>query len=159
MSYEYEVRKRAFYFVREEGQTLEQAIDSAIADQEVRALRFINPLSLIASTKRHHADAAGDHEQRWRQKSRKGDKGGKGTKGEKGKGKGEKGKGKGSKGEGGKTQTPENYASRTPDGRLICFKYNRADDSCNGKCNMLHVCQVKGCHDKHPAHSCPKITK
>ena len=151
LSYEYEVRKRAFYLVREEGQTLEQAIDSAIADQEVRALRFINPLSLIASTKRH-TDADGDRAQKWRQKTKKGDKGSKGTKGE-------KGGGKGSKGEGGKTQMPENYASRTPDGRLICFKYNRAESSCNGKCNMLHVCQVKGCHDKHPAHSCPKNTK
>jgi hypothetical protein len=151
LSYEHELRKRAFYLVREEGQTLEQAIDSAIADQEVRALRFINPLSLLASSsKRSRTDTSSEPALKTRAK-------GKGRGNAKG---GKKGSGKDKDGgSNSKMQMPENYASRTPDGRLICFKYNRTDGSCSGRCNMLHVCQVKGCHDKHPAYSCPKNTK
>ena len=67
-------------------------------------------------------------------KKGRGKKGGKGA-----------GRGKGDKG---------GLASRTPDGRMICFKYNDRNSKCDGRCNMVHVCRVKGCYQKHPMYEC-----
>ena len=53
------------------------------------------------------------------------------------KGKGKKGEGKGS------------LAFETPDGRRICFAYNNGED-CDGTCEMVHVCRIKGCYQEHP---------
>ena len=80
-----------------------------------------------------------------------------------GKGKNSKGKGKGHKGkqdkQGGGPTNALSLVSRTPDQRLICFAYNYPSQTCDGKCNMVHVCRVRGCHAKHPMHQCPKLTK
>ena len=42
---------------------------------------------------------------------------------------------------------------KTPDGREICFAYNRAGEGCAGKCGRVHVCTT--CLAPHPAHQCP----
>ena len=80
-----------------------------------------------------------------------------------------KGKGKGkSKNKGGKgTYTTNNNSNshedllavarklgvqltgRTPDNKYICYRFNDGQD-CDGRCQMLHICRIKGCHEKHP---------
>ena len=40
-------------------------------------------------------------------------------------------------------------AWRTPDNRELCFGYNTGN--CNGKCDRVHQCRVKGCYMDHPA--------
>ena len=49
--------------------------------------------------------------------------------------------------------------SRTPDRRLICYPYNDPSQTCDGKCNMVHVCRVRGCHAEHPMYQCPRLAK
>jgi hypothetical protein len=40
-------------------------------------------------------------------------------------------------------------AWRTPDGRELCFAWNNGD--CDGSCNRVHQCRVKGCYGTHKA--------
>lgn len=74
----------------------------------------------------------------------------------KGKGKGKKGKVKGkSKGKG--FDLPPGCVSSTPDGRRICFSYNRPGGCQAGaNCNRgAHICGKPGCFGNHPAYDCP----
>ena len=44
-------------------------------------------------------------------------------------------------------------SSRTPEGKLICFKYNKQGGCLAGKsCEFEHVCQR--CHHRHPFFEC-----
>ena len=47
-------------------------------------------------------------------------------------------------------------AWRTPDNRELCFGYNAGN--CNGKCDRVHQCRVKGCYADHPAIKHKEIT-
>ena len=94
------------------------------------------------------------------QRSKGKGRGKKGTKGDKGKGKRPN---KGPQVEA--TQPPtlpppapatgswrKGQSSTTPDGRAVCFAYNR--NRCNGNCGMVHVCLV--CGGGHPKSACPR---
>ena len=66
-----------------------------------------------------------------------------------GKGKGkDSNKGKEQKGKKGKGQGHGELASRTPDGRMMCFAYSTS--GCPGDCGMVHCCQVRGCFGQRP---------
>ena len=43
---------------------------------------------------------------------------------------------------------------KTPDGRLICFAYQRGN--CNNQCGKVHVCSI--CGDKHPKKDHARLT-
>ena len=80
----------------------------------------------------------------------------------KGKGKGKKGKGggKGNRGKGsgpGKDADPQKNQQLIfqRDGKSVCFKFNQGKP-CPDTCNRLHICQFKGCGEKHPMKNCPK---
>ena len=46
---------------------------------------------------------------------------------------------------------------KTPDGKPICWKYNRKEGCSNSSCRFLHVCQR--CLGKHPYHSCTQVRR
>ena len=106
-------------------------------DAEPRELYFITPLTLgctdaydnnsrILSDARSRTPPPAGFED-WQNK-------GKGKWKGRGKGKKSKDKGKGKPGQSG-------LNSRTPDGRLICYKFDNPNEKCSGDCTMVHVCQ------------------
>lgn len=74
----------------------------------------------------------------------------------KGKGKGKRSKGKG-KGKAKGFDLPPGCVSSTPDGRRICFAYNRPGGCQTGaNCTKgAHICGKPGCFGSHPAYDCP----
>ena len=147
LKYEFEVRKLAMKLVKDKGLTLSQALDAACEDSETRQLYLMTYLLVEKRTnKRDYDDFSGGG----------GAGAGKGKNKDKGKG---KGKGK-NKGGGGKhnDKPKEDFnaiakkcgfelMARTPDRRPICFRFNE-HRGCAWRCNMLHVCRIKGCYDK-----------
>ena len=72
------------------------------------------------------------------------------TKAEKAALKRQKGKGKG---KGGVKRPPGNCPRETPDGKRICFGFNRKEGACaRTKCGFLHVCGK--CFKDHPMWRC-----
>ena len=138
LSYEYQLRKAAFRRVRDDNVPLAVALLEATASSELRELFFTSPLALLPRQAKRGGEPTEDP--RWAPKPRR-DKGQKGRR---------------AKGHGKSKPLEPNQPGRTPDGRLVCFNYNRAGARCPGSCNMLHVCLYKDCHDKHPAYQCPK---
>ena len=147
LAYEHKLRKEAFKLVIREGYTLAEALGSVIKDADLKETYFTTPVALRAamSVERHPPNkfqrssykGFGDFKGDWKGKG-KSWKGGKGDKG-----------GKGSKGEVRKELQGLQLAWRTPDGRDLCFAFNSG--SCDGKCNRVHQCRVKGCYGDHPA--------
>lgn len=135
LRYEYELRKAAIKLVRDEGETLANAMSLVVRDPELKEIYFTSPIALSKNARSHPPPALEDHTslKRARRETRNDTKG-----------KGGKGTGKGGKGGKGKVKL-----SLTPDGRQICFKYNNG--SCPGNCGRVHVCQIKGCLGPHPA--------
>ena len=129
LSFEYEARKRVYEWVREGEANLADAFKKVEKDANLKELYLVTPLTLGVREghdgKRSGGAWGGDEP--WK-RTRWGGGGG-GPLGGPG---GGKGGGKGGKG----------LASRTPDGRLICFAFNKAEGACSGNCNMLHVCRV-----------------
>ena len=152
LSYEYEMRKWAYEQVIREQTTLAEAIKAASKNTELKEKHFVTPYTLgvqrgaTTGTKRA-TTAATEQDQYW-DWGKKGVRKGKGRGGRKG---GKGGKDKGSKD---KKGSGKGKHSRTPDGRAICYKHNNENESCNGQCNMLHVCQR--CVDRgRKAFECP----
>ena len=142
LDYEFQIRKKAYDLVLRDRKTLREGIETACRDAELRDLYLITPLTLGQSDSydSHSRILAIDRSRTpppagWGSEWESGKGKGKGKKG-KGKGQGKKGKGKG---KGSLASTGLN--SRTPDGRLICYKFNNPAESCKGECSMLHVCQ------------------
>ena len=48
-------------------------------------------------------------------------------------------------------------AMRTPEGKAICWKFNRAGGCKNSSCPFAHQCQR--CMGKHPYHTCPQVKR
>ena len=147
LAYENKLRKEAFKLVIREGYTLAEALGSVIKDADLKETYFTTPVALRAAMsverpppnkfQRSSYKGFGDFKGDWKGKG-KSWKGGKGDKG-----------GKGSKGEVRKELQGLQLAWRTPDGRDLCFAFNSG--SCDGKCNRVHQCRVKGCYGDHPA--------
>jgi hypothetical protein len=131
LKYEMEMRKKMSEWVSE-GDTLKQASVRAIADSNLRDLYIVTPLAL--SGQRQPADRSGGGQKRTYE-----DFSGKGGK-PRGKGKGGKRGGK-SKGKGfGKSKKGRKAKTRSG-AKPICFKFNNPEETCDGSCDMLHVCQ------------------
>ena len=143
LSYEFNIRKKAFELVREDGHSLAKALRMAREDSETRSLRFITPLGVPARRQP-------DHISLWRDepptKYHKGDKG----KG-KGKGKDKKYTSKGNKGFKGGDGLMSEW-----NGKQICYKFNNGV-ACGANCARIHVCQMRSCNGaKHPTKTCEK---
>ena len=132
----------------------------ARTDPELREMEFISPavMTMVAASTeapswQQRAHAAPRHDQialyEPDRKRRRQDKEVKRKGGGKGNGK-HKGSGKG----GGTKLDTSNLHRSMPDGRQICYAYNREDSRCRGQCGRVHACQK--CFEAHPAHSCKK---
>ena len=45
--------------------------------------------------------------------------------------------------------------THTPDGKQICYRFNMKGKKCDGRCERVHICRVKGCGANHPAFDHP----
>jgi len=169
LSYEFELRKEAFKRVRQQGATLAEALRDVIKDAELRALCFMEPL--LAARSRHPPPPApfGGEPSNKRQRQRDAKRAREGNMTDLDKhlqrpGQQQvwntpppppgKGKGKGKKKSEGKALDPSlQLVAKTPDGRDICFLYNKGQ--CHGACSRVHVCRVKGCTHAGPAYEHP----
>jgi hypothetical protein len=136
LDYEFQIRKRAYDLVVRERKTIREALESACRDAELRDLYLVTPLTLGRSDAYDaHSRILSDARSRtpppqwWGSSDNQKGKSGKSS------GKGKKGKGKG------KSKSKSGLQSRTPDGRLICYKFNNPNEKCPGDCTMVHVCQ------------------
>ena len=143
LSYEQEIRSKAYSLVCTEGCTLADALVKAWKDEEVRSRYLVTPLALQHTTGRgvvrpyqdeSWAGGSGDPRPRKAQKTKSGNGKGGGKNGGKG---AAKGADKGAKS--GKRSKPEGCEAQTPEGVNICFAFNSG--GCSGKkCNFAHVC-------------------
>ena len=145
--YEHAIRKKAVELIKSDKITLKEAIRRAANHEGTRALYFTANITLQnRGTKRNI-----DHVDEGPADSTSSGPMGKGKGKNKGKGKG-KGKEKAGYGKnGGKVNTKGGLkvCSRTPDNRMVCYKWNDGLE-CDGTCQMLHVCRVLNCYDpKH----------
>jgi len=122
------------------------ALRKAWQDPVTKDRYFTTPLCL----KRARTPSEYDEPAKWAKKE--------GEKGEKGKGKGKyKKKGKGNGGAKGRGGGPIDCKSKTPDGKLICYKFNNESEECRRvKCQYLHVCGK--CYKDHPVFRCPNLS-
>lgn len=151
LNYEYEMRREAVKRASRESRSLHDTLMEVMKDFQLKEQYFTAPIALSAresSPWKRQQFWDQDDNNKWQKNDGKGQwrgrgKNGKGKKGEKGE-KGDKGnKGGGKDGKSGKGTT-----GRTADGRLICYAYN--NEGCDGKCGMVHCCQVRGCYGPHP---------
>ena len=147
LSFEHRLRKEAFKLVVRDGTTLADALNQVIHDAEMKETYFTTPVALRAAM----TSQADPPQQKWLRPNTKGT-GKFQSSNYKGKGKSSKGKGK----EVRKELQGLTLAWRTPDNRELCFSYNTG--SCDGKCNRVHQCRVKGCYGDHPAIKHKEVT-
>eukprot|EP00435_Cladocopium_sp_Y103_P008775 s235_g2.t1 len=132
LSYEQEIRKRAYQWVRQgDVATLEDGILRGIKDAETMNLHFIIPLTTSAASSSNKAPAA----------PKQGTQPAASPKGT------AKGRGKGNK-------ATKKLHVKTADGKAICFKYNNGD-KCPGGCGFVHICQR--CLGSHPKSKCSQL--
>eukprot|EP00973_Karenia_brevis_P022894 3152001-Karenia_brevis.AAC.1 len=152
LTYELELRREAFKRINDEGLTMGDALTAVCRDTYLRDVHLVAPATLAAASAHSTSSGAsggGAKRQRSRTPNRPGGKGRGGKKG----GGSPKGGGKGMK----KLSEIELNAQKLKsrfNKRLICFKYNNKEETCDGRCNMLHICQW--CLDAHPKYECPK---
>eukprot|EP00913_Durusdinium_trenchii_P014440 g13545.t1 len=141
IAYERAIRKQAVKITNTEGKPLTVALKMAWKDATIKERNFTTPLALYA--KRPTPPWREQPQAKWPTV----EKGGKGRE----KGKSKKGRGKGSN---------PHCATHTPDGEMICFRYNTPGEKCkSSKCKYKHVCGI--CYsDRHPLYECnPKNRK
>jgi hypothetical protein len=153
LSYEFQLRKEAIRLVNFEGVDFKAAMVRARGSTELREKHFVTPCILDVVTMAAAAPAGQYRAEPyaymspWQQPPA-----GKGV--GKGKAKGQ-GKGKG-KGKGKDTRRGANNGAthgKTPDGKEICFAYNKGGCKLGAKCHRVHVCTK--CFGQHPATACP----
>ena len=146
LEYEFQIRKLALKRVVYDGLDISAALEFARKDALTKQWYFETPTSVNASISRKRGAGGGD--QGNEQKKGKG-------RGKAGKGKnaGEKaaekvaGKGRGKKG-------GKHKHSHTPDGRMICFRFQTG--GCTGKgCTYVHICS--NCLGSHSLKDCPTL--
>ena len=141
LNYEFAIWKKAYEYVRDDGQELVTALDSAMKNEELRGFYFTAPfIKHIATYHQRQAgqrlDSKGEgnfgaamasNYQQRNNPYKGGCKGGK-----HGKGSGKNGK---------------HLHAKTSGGKAICFGYNNGECDDSAQCGMQHVCQrvaVKG---------------
>jgi len=164
LAYDFQVRKEAARRIMK-GDDFATAMRAAWTDLETRERFFVTPVALSGSaapSRPYNGGGSGDEPLPKRPRSGKPNEhqGGKGSWKARGKGYGnysESWKAKGSGKKGGKQKNSGKSAlagqKKTPDGREICFAYNRAGEGCAGKCGRVHVCTM--CLQQHPVYQCP----
>ena len=147
LSFELKLRTEAMKMVIDDGSKLSDALEAVTKDPSLKESFFTTPLALhslqsLSSPLKYHkgkGKAKGfgaqpdgvqpppaPHQQQ------------RPTKGGKGKGK----------------LNGQTLATKTPDGREICFAYNK--QGCTVKdCPRAHVCRIWGCYGPHPASTHP----
>ena len=147
LGYEFQVRKTACRLIMFDGLDIAAAMRAARKDMETKEKHFSTPTALAATrgVKRPADGMGGATSSDWAPAAKK-----------KGSSKGGKGQGKGSS-KGGDKSGGKGKSSfkntKTPDGRMICFRYQ--DDSCKSKkCNFVHLCTT--CLGEHPLSQCSK---
>ena len=145
LQFEYEARKAAYKWLRDgEVATLEAAFSKAMTDTEVLQRHLVIPFSLNMNIGQAWVESAPS-----------------------GKGKGKQGRARG-RGRGvqsiykegkpfSETFILKGKAMKTPEGKAICWKYNRKDGCKNSNCPFAHQCQR--CMGKHPYYSCPQVKR
>ena len=134
LSYEHAVRKQAVKLVNTEGKPWVVSLKIAWKDATIKERNFTTPLALYAKRPpppwRDNAQQSA-----FRKTEAKG----------KSKGKGKSGKGK---------QQGGHCATHTPEGDMICFRFNTPGEKCKAKkCKFKHVCG--SCFSaKHPMFEC-----
>jgi hypothetical protein len=131
LSYEFELRKKAYDLVKEDAHSLSDALGMVIKDVEIRERYLITPMTFMASFPGKRLNPWPDQNDSVLKKGKDAGKGG---------------------GGGGKQQQQQKLHTRTPDGRNICFKFNNPEEGCNGSCGFAHVCQV--CLGNHTKFNC-----
>ena len=141
LSYEFQIRKEACRRVLYNGATFGGALKDARESPTLRERYFSTPTNCAAAVASAQAEAS-------RKRPFEGvhnDHGRKGGSGKDGKGKGKvANKGKSGKGPGDgppPAAGPPGAHSRTPDGRGICFRFQKKKCSAGRKCAFAHVCQ------------------
>jgi hypothetical protein len=146
--YEYQIRKRAWASVQNQGLDFPTALRTAWKDASVKERFLTTPIALAnAGGSKRSYDGEGSSNPR-AGKLKPGAGRGAGGKGKAGKGKG------GGKGKGVKSAAERlGCAARTPDGQAICYGYNDVHVRCREKgCRFMHVCG--SCFGKHPIYAC-----
>ncbi len=162
LEYEWQIRKRAMRWVRQQKYSVGESITMAMKDQEVRTTFFLTQLACSKPRKRERSPQPVPRQPAPNQPRNPQQQ----NKGKGGKGKGNKGKGKGAKndGGGGGNSTADtkavNYAKQTEvllmtvpgSNKYICIKFNK--NTCAG-CNFEHACMRCGEYG-HRLAQCPK---
>ena len=144
LSYEHEIRREAVRETERKGTLFRDALLAAWKDPIIKERYFTTPLSLKRSRATSSSSANDNYQDQHKVARVDQDKGN-----TKGTGKGT-GKGK-TKGKGGSKDG--NCKAKTPDGKLICYRFNNEAESCTkAKCNYLHVCGR--CFKDHPLFRC-----
>ena len=141
LAYEHKLRREAMKLVVNQGHTLADALHAVIRDADLKEAFFTTPVALKAAHSSFETPPNKFARPFWKGAYSKG------YQTDKGKGKGKKGKGKH------KQQDSRlaglSLAWRTPDNRELCFAWNNGH--CDGGCNRVHACRVKGCYQEHMA--------
>ena len=149
LSYEYQIRDKAFELVREMGTSLAQALKWARTDSELRSLKFTTPLTIESTKRKQDQVSLWKPPTKYQKGEGKGDYKGKGKdKGKDSKGRGGRNQGKGAKGKG---------KMNDWNGLEICYRFNNKDAAnCPRPCPRAHVCQMRECNGaKHAILDCP----
>ena len=133
--YELEIRKKAWRAVYTGNLTFGQALENAWKCPVVKERYFTTPVAFAALSRpmvSSHSEAQSSQYNVLKKK---------------------KSKGKGAKGGGKSRVTKSGCATRTPEGKTICFGYNNQQTKCkNRNCHHQHVCGK--CFGKHPMYAC-----
>ena len=161
LSYEYQVRRKAYALANNQGQTVKEALIAAREDEKTRTKYFTLPTTLMAGAAsaaakqrrrsrtppRPHQGVDRSLVEQPRQTAYRPAGRGKGT-----------GRGKG-RGQWASQWAPglgwkKGGSPYTPDNRFKCYRYQRG--KCDG-CDMVHTCYV--CSGNHPIEDCPRRPK
>jgi len=137
ISYEHAIRKKMSELVKKKGLTIKEALKSAYEDPITKERNFTTPLCLEAVGTKRPAPTE------WAtQEASKGKNGGKNPfKGiEKGAGKGKGAKGGAKDKKRSKREMPGGCKEKMPDGRNVCFLFNKPEGCARPTCKFAHVC-------------------
>ena len=138
LEFEHEARKSAYRWLRDgETNSLQASFAKVIKDTEVLNRHLVIPFSLRLRSSAKPDTGGATLGNPWITT----------TPGGKAKGKGKKG-----------LVQQEAFVkklTKTPDGKPICWKFNKPSGRSDGQCKFLHVCQR--CLGKHAYSSCPKV--
>jgi hypothetical protein len=138
--YELEIRKKTWRTVYTSGATFAQALESTWKCPVTKERYFTTPVALAALSRplvSNSSDAQYSQPNNVLKKNKAG----------------KAGKGKAGKGNGKSRVTKSGCATRTPEGKTVCFGYNSSNTKCkNRSCHHQHVCGK--CFGKHPMYGC-----